>query len=329
MTYKLINNLADGTQYDITQLAQTIKWSGDIRQAARKLEIEFAYGRDYYLPRYDVPLASLLILYNDDQEIIRAVVFDRGKSASGGQKVTAYEHSIYLAKSKDTKIFRGMTATAIIKQLCSWYGVPAGDIVDTVVPLEKLLLRQKTIYDMMVIALTETSKRNGKKYQIRMSQGKLNVIEKGAQVVRWLITEGQNLIDADYSENINEMRNRIIIVGDKDQVLAEVKDMDLIRQYGLLSELRQEGNIKAGEAQVMAQNLLKDLGKVSREAGLSCLGIDEVQAGTAVEVKESLTGLIGTFYVDTDEHTLQNGQHTMQLKLNWTDEVATQEADKE
>lgn len=330
MSYVVHNVLGDGKVYDITPLVERIRWSGDIRQAPRKLELEILYSRDYYFPRYEVPLGSLLLLYNGEgKELIRGVVFDRQKTTEGGQQVTAYDHAVYLVKSKGTMIFRNTTASAIIRQLCSWFGVPAGDIPDTGVNLEKLIMRNKTIYDMMVIALTETSKRNGKKYQIRMKEGKLHVIEKGAQVVRWLVTEGQNLIEAEYRESIEEMRNRIIIMGDKDQVLAEVKDMDLIRQYGLLSELRQEGDIKAAEAQVMAQNLLRDLGKVFREAGITCLGIDDVEAGTAIEVQEGLTGLTGTFYVDTDEHTVENGQHIMRLKLNWTDEVATMEADKE
>lgn len=330
MSYVVHNVLRDGKVYDITPLVERIRWSGDIRQAPRKLELEIIYTRDYYLPRHEVPLGSLLLLYNaEGREIIRGVVFDRQKTTEGGQHVTAYDHAVYLVKSKDTMVFRNTTAAAIIKQLCSRYGVPAGDIPDTGVNLGKLIMRNKTIYDMMVIALTETSKRNGKKYQIRMKEGKLHVIEKGAQVVRWLVTEGQNIIDANYRESIEEMRNRIIIMGDKDQVLVEVKDMDLIRQYGFLSELRQEGNIKVAEAQVMGKNLLRDLGKVFREAGITCLGIDDVEAGTAIEVQESLTGLTGTFYVDTDEHTVENGQHVMSLKLNWTDEVATMEANKE
>lgn len=326
MSYTVTNVLADGTAYDISQLVGTIKWGGDIRQAARKLEISLAFGRDYYLPKYDAPLGSLLVLRSDYGELLRGVIFDRRKDTGGDYSLVAYDHLIYLLKSKGTYIFRGMTATAIIQKLCGDFGIPIGEIADTGITLDKLILRDQTIYDMCVIALTETTKRNGKKYMMRMKEGSLQVIEKAQQPLRWLITEGQNLMEASYSENIEDMRNRIVIVGDKDQVLATVEDADLIRQYGILQELKQEGNIKTGEAQTIAANMLKDLGKISRGASITCLGLDDVEAGTAIEVQESLTGLVGTFYVDTDDHTVENGQHTMSLELNWTDEVATKEA---
>lgn len=328
MSYTVENITQSGT-FDITQLVSSIKWSGDIRQASKKLEVNLAFGRDTYLPKYEVLPGTILILKNDGTEIMRGVVFERQKTTQGNYLVICYDHLIYLLKSKGTHIFRNMAPEDIIKKLCSDFSIPVGDIATTGITLSKLILRDKTIYDMCLTALTEAMKRNGKKYVMRMSEGKLNVVEKAKQTVRWLIAEGNNLIDASYSENINDMKNRIVIVGDKDQVLAKVEDANLIKQYGVLQELKKEDNIKSGEAQTLAKNLLKQLGQVSQEASIDCLGIDDVESGTAIEVQESLTGLTGTFYVDTDNHTVQNGQHTMSLKLNWTDEVATKEAPTE
>jgi len=332
MIYTVHNISQGGSVYDITSLVGTIKWGGDIRQAARKLEVDLAFGRDKYLPKYDVPLGSVLLLKKQDappREIIRAVVFDRTKDTEGGYHVLGYDHLIYLLKSKGTYIFRQMAVDGIIRKLCADFSIPVGDIPAAGVVLPKLILRDMTIYDMCLVALTETTKRNGKKYILRMREGKLHVIEKAKQTVRWLITEGSNLASAKYNENIEDMKNRILVVGDKDQVLARVEDAGLIKQYGVLQELKKEGNIKTGAAQTMAKNLLKELGRVSREASIDCLGLDDVEAGTAIEVQETLTGLIGTFYVDTDDHTVENGQHMMHLKLNWTDEVATKEAPAE
>lgn len=329
MTYSVVNVLQDGRVFDISQLVKSIRWGGDVRQAARKLDLDMVYSSDENIPRYNVPLASVIILRNGDKEIIRGVVFDVEKDTDGTCQVTAYEHSIYLLKSKHTAVYRGMTATGIIKNLCSGFGVATGEMIETGVVLEKLILRNQTIWDMCITALTDTSKRNGKKYQLVMNEGKLSIWQKGAQGVRWSIAAGADLMSATYSENIEEMKNRIIIMGDKDKVLAEVKDAALIKQYGLLSDLQQEGNIKAAEAQQMAQNLLKELGKVNREASIESLGIDEVRPGVAIWVTEPLTGITGVFYVDTDEHRIENGLHTMRLKLNWTDEVAVKETEKD
>jgi hypothetical protein len=325
MNYKLINQQPAGI-FDITPLVESISWGGDIRQAARKMDISLIHSRDDNQPKYIPPLATWLMLKNDEREILRTVPFSTAVDTSGTLKVTSYTHAIYMLKSRHTAKFKSMTADAIIRQLCKAFGINVGTIPSTGVTLDKLILRNQTIWDMCVIALTETTERNGKKYQIRFDQGKLNVIEKAQQTVRWLITQGSNLMNASYSESIEDMRNRIVVVGDKDKVLARVEDVDLIRQYGLLQELKQQNDIKSGEARNIAKNVLKELGRVFREANIECLGLDDVEAGTAVEVEEKLTGLTGTFYVDTDEHVWQNGHHTMRLKLNWTDEVATKEA---
>jgi hypothetical protein len=323
---KLINVTQNGV-FDISSLVTKVTWGGDIRQVARRLTVTMPLTDDAYYPKYNVPLGSILIFKTDeDREILRAVVFDINKSTSGSTQIVAYDHLKYLLSSRGTYRFSSMTAGAIIKKLCSEFQIPVGNIPDTGITLSKLLVRDETIYDICVMALTETTKRNNKKYMLRMKEGKLNVIEKGAQTVRWLITEVQNLMTTVYSESISEMRNRIVVVGDQDKVLATIEDTTLIKQYGVLQDLKRESEITTGEAQTIAKNLLKELGRVGRKAEITCLGLDDVEAGTAIEVQESLTGLTGTFYVDTDEHTFENNTHTMRLKLNWTDEVAMKDA---
>ena len=118
-------------------------------------------------------------------------------------------------------------------------------------------------------------------------------------------------MEASRNESLSDMRNRVVIVGDKDQVLADLQNADLIKNYGMLQEYKRESNIKAGEAQVIAQNLLKELAKVSQALEITALGIDDVEAGKSVEIKETLTGITGQYYVLNDEHKLENGVHTM------------------
>ncbi|MBM7866010.1 hypothetical protein GTO89_06345 [Heliobacterium gestii] len=327
--YRINHVLQDGTAFDLTPAVRSVKWSGDIRQAARSLEVSLAFGSDSMQPKHDVPVGSHLFLYSDERELFRGVVFSAQKNTQGNYTLKAYDHLIYLLKSKGTYKFRQMQPEQIIAQLCADYGLIAGDLASTDYMIDKVILREKSIYDMCLIVLTMAMKQNGKKYQIKMKEGALQVVEKGDQVLRWLLTGQANLLSADFGENIDEMRNRVVLMGDKDQVLAEVDDPALIDQYGLLMELKRESNIKPSEARTMAENLLKELGKSSREASLECLGIDDVEAGVAVQVEETLTGLTGVFYVENDEHTLENGCHQMRLKLAWTDEVNTKEADKD
>jgi len=246
VSYTITNFTRDGAQYDISQVVSTITWGGDVREAARKLELEIAYSRDYYAPKYIPPLGSVIILKNDT-ELFRGVVWDVNKSTQGSALITCFDHAIYLTNNVSTYKFVNMTPEAIITKICNDFGINIGSLASTGVNLAKLILRDHTLYDMAVVVLTEATKRNGKKYHLIMRQGKLNTEEKGKQVLKWIITEGQNLMEASKSESLSDMRNQVVIVGDKDQILADLKNDSLIQQYGMLQEYKRESNIKTGE----------------------------------------------------------------------------------
>jgi len=326
MSYSVIHVPRGGAAMDVSQLVSHIVWGGGIMEAARRLEIEIAYGDAAYIPRYEIQPGSVLLLRNDEREIIRGVVVSTDRGLSGTMTATSYEHSWYLLRSTATYRFSGMGADAITRRVCSDAGVPVGNLAAPGVTLPKLILRDTTLFDAIIIAYTEASKRTGKRYQVRMNEGQLNVVPKGGQRWRWVLSADTNISDAQLTESLENMFNRVIITNDSDQVLARVEDAGLITQYGLLQHSKQEGDVTAGEARTIAQTLLKQLGKLSRTSRLEVTGIDDVQAGDAVEVREPITGLSGIYYVESDEHTVEGGHHMMSLSLAWTDEVLTKDA---
>ncbi len=328
MSYTITNITQDGNQYDLSQVVSTITWGGDVREAARRMELEIAYSRDHYAPKYIPPLGSVIILRNE-AELFRGVVWEVSRGTQGTAHIVCFDHAIYLTNNVSTYKFMNMTPEAIITKICGDFGINIGSLAPTGVNLAKLILRDHTLYDMSTVALTEATKRNGKKYHLIMRQGKLNTEEKGKQLIRWLLTEGQNLMEASRSESLENLRNRVVIVGDKDQVIADIKNDGLISQYGMLQEYKRESNIQPGEAQVIAQNLLNELAKVSQALEITALGIDDVEAGKSVEIKETLTGITGQYYVLRDQHELKNGNHTMRLVLSLETIVATKEAPKD
>lgn len=328
MSYVITNITRDGFQYDISQVVSTVSWGGDVREAARRMELEVAYSRDHYAPKYIPPLGSVIMLKNDT-ELFRGVVWEVSRGTQGTAHIVCFDHAIYLTNNISTYKFVNMTPEAIITKICGDFGINIGSLAPTGVNLAKLILRDHTLYDMALVALTEATKRNGKKYHLIMREGKLNTEEKGKQILRWLLTEGQNLMEASRSESLENLRNRVVIVGDKDQVLADLQNADMVKQYGMLQEYKRESNIQAGEAQVIAQNLLKELAKVSQALEIATLGIDNVEAGKSVEIKETLTGIAGQYYVLQDQHELKNGNHTMRLVLSLETIVATKEAPKD
>lgn len=333
MSYSLINITREGKQYDITQLVTNLSWGGDAREAARRLEFEIVYGDNAYIPKYKPPTGSYVILRNSQNiELFRGVVWEpeneSGKTNS--RRMTCFDNGIYLTHNEAAYKFVKMSPEAMIKKICSDFNIPVGTITATGITLSKLILRNSnegmTLWDMIVTILTEARKRTGKKYRAVIKQGKLCVEEAGKNVQRYILTAEQNLIRASYKESLENMRNRVVIVNEKGQKLADIRNKKLISRYGMLQAYRQE-NVKSAEAQKIAKNLLSELGTLTQEWEVEALGIDEVEAGQMIEIYEPVTGIVGKYYVLTDEHKLDNGVHTMSLELNLQAMVASKEAE--
>jgi hypothetical protein len=321
MSYKLINIRKDGSKYDLSQIYSSIKWTGDINQASRSLDVELLFCDNDLLPDYIVELGSMIILYSSDVELFRGLVFETNRGHTGSVNIKSYDHMIYLLKSEATKIYNGLTASSMIRALCLEFGVPVGNIAETGITMNRIY-RNKSIFDMCISSLTETSIRTGKNYFMQMSQGKLNVIQKDPEKATWIIESGTNLSSASFIESIEDMKNKIVIIGEKDEIIATVQDNALISSFGIFQEISNESANTLAEAQLIASELLDQKGVVKRELDIIALGIDQVIAGEAIVYRDEFLGFEGTFYVEKDSHDIQNNNHTMNLTLKLTDEVA-------
>lgn len=325
----------DGFKQDISDFVAGVQYSGDIQSAARKLELSVLSGTDVFIPKLEIRKGGLLTLFSEEKELMRAVVFREDRDDKGNVKVTGYTHGIYLAKNKDTHVFTRMKASQIAEKICSEFQIPTGTVEDTKEVFTSLIFREKTLWDMIVIALTETTKRTGIKYRMFFKEGKLNLCEKRTQYTSWMLEEGVNLMSANISSSIEETKNAVKVIGRNSMDSKEegpsytAEDAQSQKLYGVLQEVSEESgsDISQSKLRQIAENKLKELGKEQIETSVEALGIDDVEAGMAVYVKETATGLTGTYYVEQDDHTIGGNSHTMRLKLALTDEVPKLEYD--
>lgn len=307
-------------------IVKSINWSGDIKQAARKLVVELSNTgdlRDLYM-MFEKG-GELRLILDEKQELFRGVLFTDEINSQGQMTLTAYDENIYLTKSKDTKIFRNQSASAIIKRLCNEFSIPIGEIHDTGYVIPKLVFRDKTLFEMMVMALTETQKQNGLHFLISSKEGKLQLLARKEQKGKWVLENGVNLLDASYSQSIEETKTQIKVVGEdakKKEISVSVKDGELTQRFGVMQHLEKpDQNMTKSQMDQRAKQLLKDLGTIDDQARIECLGIPEVVSGSCVYVKESVTGILGGYYISADEHRFENGSHKMSLTLSATDDI--------
>lgn len=315
----MVHSLNGGSK-DITQLVTNVKWKGAREEVARSVEFSYVSSpNDKFLPKVQVELGNMIYLHDDDgSELFRGYVFFREKAHNSDEVVIrCYDLMIYLTKSKAVYNFKNQTAEGIVKKICGDVGVATGEIVSTGIKFSKVFTGN-TYYEMMITAYTEAHKKNGKKYIILSQKGKLLALEKGTNKVSIVLsnynerTNEGNIVEAKYSESIENMVSRVIITDTKGKKIGEVKDDNLLKLYGTIQEVYQKEKDK--EATPIAKSLLKG---VERTANIEALGNVECITGNAVEIEDSYTGLVGKFFIEADEHTWENGNHKMSLVLSF------------
>lgn len=333
-----ISVIIEGQRQIIDDLVKSVKWSGDTQQSCRKLDVDISNTVDGRRRALNIQKGSEVRLLSAGVELFRGTIFADKIDSNGQYSITAYDDNTYLNRNKDTKKYVGKTATAIIKSICSEFGIPAGTIADTGYLIPKLILRDKTLWEMMVTALTVTYHQTGRKYYIFSKGGKLHVSARKDVVAKINLETGLNIVDASFAASIEDMRTKVKVYGEakgakdakgnesKAEITATAKDDRLIAKFGLMQHTENmSGDVTKSQIEQRAKELLKQLGVITDESSLNCLGIDDVISGCSVYAYEPMTGIKGGYYVSADSHTWQSGNHLMNIKITATDDVPLME----
>ena len=317
----------DEGEWDVSHMFRRIEWSGDVDSVCRRLSLEMIVSAtDPRLPYVYLPLAGGIKMGVGDQMLFFGQVVSKDKSTdSSTMSVTCYDKCFYLKNSQASRKYNGETPEAITRQLCSTYGVAVGSLAQTGVPVRRKF-SAAPVYKIIDTAYTLASRQTGKKYMIRFSADKMDVIERTVTPQSVILSRGTNLQTATYGESIENMKNRVIIVDSEGNQVGVVSDDAAVTRYGLLAEVLRQSEDEDATAQ--AREILADNG-VERTVSVSCLGHLKLITGNTVWIHEPYTGLANTCWIDADKHVWQNGVHTCSLTLNFKNEMREAESGSE
>ena len=309
---KILYKKTTNESLDITKLVKSVTWSGDYKSCARKLEFSMiSNATDKNIPYVDIPIMGLIIFYEDNNELFRGFVYEREKSSDNNMSFLCYD---YCAKLNDIKVsynIKNETASNIYNKFLKEYGLNKGDIVSASTKIKKIFLGV-TAYDMIMTAYTEESKKTGKKYMVYSRGDKFYSSEKGNIKLKIAFEECKNILSTNFKESISGLVNKVIIVSDNGNKVSEVSDANSLKTYGLFQEIykQEEGKNSTTEAKAM-------LNGISQTCSLTGFGDTTCITGYGVQVKDSTTGLVGLFYIDSDSHTWEGGNYSIDLELNF------------
>lgn len=294
-------------------MVSEITWSGSQDEVARKLELNFLFPlHDHYAPKIYPNIGEQLFLYDDNHiELFQGRVFYNERLGEQGIiQVTAYDDAIRLAKSKGTYNFKGKTAEAITKIVCNDLGVEIGQLAPTGIP-QKILCNSMGMYEIISKAYDGASKQNKKQYSIEMRQGKLCVDEVGKEVVVTPISSDINILESSYSENAEEVINRVKIYDEKDQYIGVVEDKDLIDLVGIFQDVYTKEQDK--QAGTVASNMLKG---IEKNIEITILGNVDYRTRKMIQIQDIDIKNASELYIVSDTHKWSNSQYETSLVLD-------------
>lgn len=302
-------------EWDISQMVQSITWWGDIDTVCRMLSFEMIVSAtDPKLPYVYLPLSGGVSLTLDGKTVFVGNVVEKTKSTdSGTMSVDCCDKGRYLKASQATRKYNGETPETITRQLCSTYGVGVKTLANTSGFAVRRKFSATPIYQIIDTAYTLAGRQNKKKYLLRFDGPDLEVVERGVTPQSIILKPGSNITAASYTESVENMVNRVLIMDDEGNQISSVSDDAAVKKHGLLAHVITQG--EGDDANAEAREILEDNG-VERRVTIDCLGHPKLLTGNTVYLHEPYTGQIGTFWIDSDKHKWSRGVYTCQVTLN-------------
>ncbi len=304
----------DGSTANITQLCRSITWGGDYRNAARTLGYAPVVSPDdVHLPRAPTALGGSVQFWHGSDLLMDAYALERTRDSLGNTiDVTAYDRGLYLTRNSAFLRVEGQTAEAATAALCAQFGIQAGALAATGVPLTRNFLGVP-LYKIIMTLYTLAADQTGKQYRIRFRGGQLEVVGVGVSAETVLLKPGCNLLGCVTKESASAMTNSVAIYDDQYNLISTQQDDGAAALYGLMQAAIRSGAYDDPEGrakQILAENGLKTTITVT------ALGNLKLITGNTAAVEEPVTGTYGLFWIISDSHTWRRGIHQTKLTLS-------------
>jgi len=317
----LLTKARSGAQYDITHAVTKVEWSGSASQAARQLSIDYINAP---YDNFDLPAIStgdlISFSYGQEGEVFYGQFFGSEKSSAVGTiTFTAYDMMKNLLESHGQYNFKNTTAEAIAQQVCADAQIPlrtvngVPSIYVTGVNIASMLCDDMSLYDIIMAAYTKAHRITGDKYFPMIYKRGLGVYKSEWIVKGLVLSDYDNLMEADITETMDQVVNKVKIYDDKGNQIGEVTDADSLSIFGTFEQIyKQEEGVDPTTA---AQNLLA----VTPDQTIQIKSVGDINCLSCyfVQVSDQTTGLSGKYWISSDKHVWENGSYTMELELTF------------
>ena len=309
---------------DMTNLVQSVRWSGRKGSSARTITVTMIDDDGYRHARSGIDVAdgNQCVFLVDGKERFRGILMNQNQGDKKQLKFKAYDNGIYLANNKDTFVYKNKTADQVFSDVCSRFGIPTGEVAKCSYKIPELTKSKTTGQDAVLDALSLDYKATGTRHFISSDKGKLSLLQRKDQVVSFVVDGGANLYGYSYTKSIENIKTRVKMISKEGTTLAEKSNSALEQKIGVFQEIRQpDESLTKAQVKDLVGSVLDTLDDPEETLTLNILGDPDVISGKAILVKIPHLGISRAYYVDSDDHTFEDNMHTMSLTLTTAAEI--------
>ena len=305
--YSVSIRKSNGTTYHVKDIMTDLNISHGKDDLAERAVVSLAnikVGSSYIKDL--IALRDTVYIYvdvgNGKEEVMRGVIWERDLSEDSTEdsvKLDCYDNLIYFHNSKDNYFAKkGKRTEEVIKAIASKWGVSVS-YKYTSITHGKLAFHNDSIADILISVLDEAKKQTGRDYVIRSEKGTLVIDFAGGNSKAYKIEKKNNAISADYSETMDGMVTKVLIVkaetvsknGNEEEsgkyltVTSVKKNTDA---YGTLQEILVKGkDEELSDVQKEANETLKEKSTPTTESEITAVNNPFIKKGHQVYVNTS------------------------------------------
>lgn len=314
----------DKKTIDMTNLVQSVRWSGRKGSSARTITVTMIDDDGYRHARSGIDVAdgNQCVFLVDGKEQFRGILMNQNQGDKKQLKFKAYDNGIYLANNKDTFVYKNKTADQVFSDVCSRFGIPTGEVAKCSYKIPELTKSKTTGQDAVLDALGLDYKATGTRHFISSDKGKLSLLQRKDQVISFVVDGDANLYGYSYTKSIESIKTRVRMISKEGTTLAEKSNSALEQKIGIFQEIQQpDESLTKAQVKDLVGSVLDTLDDPEETLTLNILGDPDVISGKAILVKIPHLGISRAYYVDSDDHTFEDNMHTMSLTLTTAAEI--------
>lgn len=314
----------DKKTIDMTNLVQSVRWSGRKGSSARTITVTMIDDDGYRHARSGIDVAdgNQCVFLVDGKERFRGILMNQNQGDKKQLKFKAYDNGIYLANNKDTFVYKNKTADQVFSDVCSRFGIPTGEVAKCSYKIPELTKSKTTGQDAVLDALGLDYKATGTRHFISSDRGKLSLLQRKDQVISFVVDGDANLYGYSYTKSIESIKTRVRMISKEGTTLAEKSNSALEQKIGIFQEIQQpDESLTKAQVKDLVGSVLDTLDDPEETLTLNILGDPDVISGKAILVKIPHLGISRAYYVDSDDHTFEDNMHTMSLTLTTAAEI--------